>query len=118
MLEDSTRLKRHLEFRDRVFVAPRPLEYYTAELEKAGFRVDEVGRATITADVDEWYEFLKTYHDGVLGWVGGSAKVEGEAPAEQAVQARLALIREAMGVIFDGRKTFRCCWTYISGSAT
>jgi ubiquinone/menaquinone biosynthesis C-methylase UbiE len=117
VLDDPGRLKRHLEFRDRVFVAPRPLEYYTAELEKAGFRVDEVDHATITADVDEWYEFLKTYHDAVLGWVGGSVKVEGEPAGEHAVEDRLALIREAMRVIFGGRKTFRCCWTYISGTA-
>jgi hypothetical protein len=117
VLDEPERLKRHLEFRDRVFVAPRPLEFYTAELEKAGFRVDAVDRATITADVDEWYDFLKTYHDAVLGWVGGSAKVEGAPPDERAVEDRLALIREAMGVIFGGRKTFRCCWTYISGTA-
>jgi len=26
---------------------------------------------------------------------------------------RLALIRHAMDVIFGGRKTFRCCWTYV-----
>src|SRR5207302_6899548 len=44
VLDDSERLKRHLEFRDRVFVAPRPLEYYKTELANAGFRVDEVGR--------------------------------------------------------------------------
>ena len=106
-------MRRHLEFRDRVFIAPRPLSFYTGELEKAGFEVGDVTEATITADVDEWFELLKAYHEPVLGWVGGSAKVEGQAPSEQAVEDRLALIRHAMDVIFGGRKTFRCCWTYI-----
>ena len=34
---------------------------------------------TITARIDEWYQLLSTYHDGVLSWVGGSEKVEGTA---------------------------------------
>jgi ubiquinone/menaquinone biosynthesis C-methylase UbiE len=112
VVDDSERMARHLGFRDRVFLAPRPLSFYTTELERAGFEVRDVSEATITADVDEWFEFLKTYHEAVLGWVGGSEKVEGQAPSEQAVADRLALIRHAMEVIFGGRKTFRCCWTY------
>ena len=117
VLDDPERVKSHLEYRDRVFVAPRPLEYYTSELEKAGFQIDDVSRATITADVDEWYEFLKTYHEAVLGWIGGSLKIEGKPPSDKAVDDRVAVIREAMAVIFGGRKTFRCCWTYITGTA-
>ncbi len=113
VLDDAERMRRHLEFRNRVFIAPRPLAFYTSELEKAGFEVRDVTEATITADVDEWFELLKAYHEAVLGWVGGSAKVDGQAPSEQAVRDRLALIRHAMEVIFGGRKTFRCCWTYM-----
>jgi hypothetical protein len=113
VVDDSERMARHLGFRDRVFLAPRLLSFYTGELERAGFEVRDVTEATITADVDEWFEFLKTYHEAVLGWVGGSVKVEGQAPGEQAVADRLALIRHAMDVIFGGRKTFRCCWTYV-----
>ena len=106
-------MDRHLQFRDRVFVAPRPLEHYTSQLEKAGFAVQDVSEATIVADVGDWFEFLKAYHEAVLGWVGGSARVEGRAPTVEAEGDRLALIRKAMDVIFGGRPTFRCCWTYI-----
>lgn len=113
VLDDADRMKRHLEFRDRVFIAPRPLDFYTNELEAAGFVVRDVAQATITADVDEWFDFLKAYHEAVLGWVGGSVKVEGVAPSEQSVADRLALMRHSMDVIFGGRSTFRCCWTYI-----
>jgi hypothetical protein len=51
----------------------------------------------------------------VLGWVGGSAKVEGGAASAEAVRDRLALIRAAMETLFGGRPSFQCCWTYING---
>lgn len=115
-LDDAERMRKHLAFRDRVFLAPRPLDLYTSEFERAGFRVDSVTQATITAVVDEWYELLRTYHEPVLGWIGGSVKVDGAAPSEQAIADRLALIRHALDVIFGSRPTFRCCWTYIAAS--
>jgi hypothetical protein len=69
------------------------------------------------ADVDEWYEFLSAYADAVLGWVGGSAKVDGVVAPAEASADRLELIRSALDVIFGGRPTFRCCcWTYISAT--
>lgn len=114
VLDDAERMRKHLAFRDRVFLAPRPLELYTQEFERAGFRVRGITQATITAVVDEWYELLKTYHEPVLGWIGGSVKVDGGAPSEQSVADRLALIRHALDVIFASRSTFRCCWTYIA----
>jgi ubiquinone/menaquinone biosynthesis C-methylase UbiE len=112
-LDDPDRIRRHLAFRDRVFVPPRALAFYEQELRAAGFEVVDVSNATIVADVDDWFEFLKAYHEAVLGWVGGSAKVEGAPPSGQAVADRLALIRHAMEVIFGGRQTFLCCWTYL-----
>ena len=69
---------------------------------------------TIEAEVDEWYEFLAAYADAVLGWVGGSAKVDGEGASEEAAADRLRLLRESLAVVFGGRPTFDCCWTYIS----
>jgi SAM-dependent methyltransferase len=116
VLDDPDRLRKHLEFRDRVFLAPRPLEFYTSALASAGFAVGDVSEATIVADVNDWFEFLRAYHEAVLGWVGGSAKVEGRPATTEAESDRLALIREAMAVIFGGRPTFRCCWTYIQAT--
>ena len=106
-------MAKHVAVRDRVFVPPRPLSFYLEELPAAGLDVEEVTDATIDANVDEWYELMCTYHEPVLGWVGGSEKVDGHAPSEQAVQDRLALIRHSMDVLFGGRKDFRCCWTYL-----
>jgi ubiquinone/menaquinone biosynthesis C-methylase UbiE len=118
VLEDPERLRAYLDYRDRVFLAPRPLEHYVDALEGAGFTVDDVSERTIEADVEEWYEFLSAYADAVLGWVGGSAKVDGEAASEAAAADRLRLLRRALDVIFGGRPTFQCCWTYVSATRT
>ena len=113
VLDDSERIAAYTEFRDRVFLAPRPLDCYLEALRGAGFEIQEVGASTIEADVSEWYEFLSAYHDAVLGWVGGTEKVDGAAPSPEAVDDRIELIRRTLEVIFGGRSTFLACWTYI-----
>ena len=116
VLDDENRMRSYLDHRDRVFLAPRALEYYLGALEAAGFDVDEVTERTIEADVEEWYEFLAAYADAVLGWVGGSAKVDGTAASNEAASDRLQLLQDALAVIFGGRPTFLCCWTYITAT--
>jgi SAM-dependent methyltransferase len=112
-VDDEERMQKHLAFRDRVFLPPRPLSYYLDALGSAGLEVEDVSERTIEADVAEWYEFLSAYHDAVLGWAGGSLKVDGVEPSDQTVEDRLSLMRESLDTIFGGRPTFRCCWTYI-----
>ena len=116
VLEEPELMRAYLDYRDRVFLAPRPLEVYVDALGEAGLNVDDVTERTIEADVQEWYEFLAAYADAVLGWVGGSVKVDGTAASEQATADRLELLRRTLDVIFGGRPTFLCCWTYISAS--
>jgi len=116
VLEDEERLRAYLDYRDRVFLAPRPLDYYVDALRGAGFEIAEVTERTIEANVDEWYEFLAAYADAVLGWAGGSVKVDGDGASAKAAADRLRLLRESLGDIFGGRPTFRCCWTYISAT--
>lgn len=115
VLDDEARMAAHVAYRDRVFLPVRPLDYYVRCLERAGFTVEDVVARTIQAEVDDWFQFLTAYHEAVLGWVGGSVKIEGRAPEDAAVRDRLALIRHAMDTLFGGRRSFRCCWTYISG---
>jgi SAM-dependent methyltransferase len=116
VLGDAERMAAYLAWRDRVFLAPRPLELYLDALRGAGFQVEEVTERTIEANVAEWYEFLAAYADAVLGWVGGSAKVDGEAATEEAAADRLDLLRRSLDTIFGGRPTFRCCWTYVTAT--
>jgi SAM-dependent methyltransferase len=114
LLDDAPRIQAHLAHRDQVFLPVRPLDFYLPELEQAGFAVEGVVARSIEAQVNDWFEFLSAYHEAVLGWVGGSAKIDGKAPAGEAVADRLALIRHAMDTLFGGRDAFRCCWTYIN----
>jgi len=116
VLDDENRLTAYLAYRDRVFLAPRPLEYYVAALTAAGFDVADVTERTIEAKVDEWYEFLAAYADAVLGWVGGAEKVDGEGASNEAAGDRLRLLRDSLAVVYGGSRTFDCCWTYISAT--
>jgi ubiquinone/menaquinone biosynthesis C-methylase UbiE len=118
VLEDPERLQPYLDWRDQVFLAPRPLDFYLDALRASGFSIVDVSERTIEASVEEWFEFLSAYADAVLGWVGGSVKVDGARASEQAAADRLDLLRAALDVIFGGRPTFLCCWTYISASRT
>jgi ubiquinone/menaquinone biosynthesis C-methylase UbiE len=114
LLDDEARMQAHVAYRDRVFLPVRPLDYYLRSLQAAGFEVEQVTARTIDARVDDWFEFLSAYHEAVLGWVGGSARVDGIAPGPESVRDRLALIRHAMDTLLGGRPAFQCCWTYIN----
>jgi SAM-dependent methyltransferase len=114
VLDDTARMAAHAKTRDRVFLKPRTLAEYTDTLAAAGLPVTDVSEETIVADVTEWFEFLAAYHDAVLGWVGGTRKLDGADPTPEAVQDRLAIMRAAMDTIFGGRQTFNACWTYLT----
>jgi SAM-dependent methyltransferase len=113
-LHDRDRMAAYDALRRKFFLPVRPLEHYLAALTDAGFRIVDVARIPVEAHVDQWYEFLGTYHEGVLGWVGGSERVDGARPTEAAVDDRLRLLRAAMARVFEGRPSFRALWTYVS----
>ncbi len=113
-LDDQARMERHAAFRGRVFLEPRALEHYLDALGRAGLTVEKVREETIQASVHDWFEFLSAYHDAVLGWVGGTEKIDGAAPSPAAVRDRLKLIRHAMEMLFGGRPHFNACWTYVT----
>ena len=113
-LDDADRMKAHAAFRDKVFLLPRPLDFYLETLELGGLKVESVREASIEAGVADWFELLSTYNDAVLGWIGGTEKIDGVKPTPEAVADRLKLIRHAMDVLFHGRPTFQACWTYIT----
>ncbi len=113
-LDDEDRMRAHAAYRDRVFLLPRPLDFYLEAFELAGLKVESVREASIEAGVQDWFELLATYHDAVLGWVGGTEKIDGAAPSPDAVTDRMELMRHAMDVLFHGRPTFQACWTYIT----
>ena len=82
---------------------------------RAGFVVRSVDHRVIDAGRDDWREFLSAYHEGILGWVGGSERIEGEPPAADAVEDRLQLLRESVDRVF-AEATFPAVWTYIEAA--
>jgi SAM-dependent methyltransferase len=114
-LDDGARRAAYAELRRKFFLPVRPLAHYVDALEAAGFHVDRVDHLTIAADTAEWTAFLSAYHEGVLGWVGGSERIEGEPPNAEAVADRLRLLGESVERVF-GASSFDAVWTYIEAS--
>ncbi|MDX1611388.1 MAG: class I SAM-dependent methyltransferase [Candidatus Thermoplasmatota archaeon] len=113
-LSDQEEMDAYEALLDKYFVPVRELSTYEEALEAAGLEILDVTHREITAEVDEWYEFLSVYHEGVLGWIGGAQKLTGEPASEQAVADRLSIMREAMDRVFDGKESFQAVWTYIT----
>ncbi|MEM9558508.1 MAG: class I SAM-dependent methyltransferase [Acidobacteriota bacterium] len=115
-LADRDRLDAYADLREKYFLPVRPLDYYVQFFEQSGFALDAVAHRVVEAAVADWFEFLSAYHEGVLGWAGGSEKIDGRAPDAATVTLRLELIRESLERLFEHRSTFRACWTYLTGT--
>jgi SAM-dependent methyltransferase len=111
-LSDDARRERYDELRRRFFLPVRPLAYYLAAFDRAGFQVRAVEHAAVEATIGDWTDFLSAYHDGVLGWVGGSERIEGRPPSDAAVADRLRLLRESVERVFQA-PSFQAVWTYL-----
>jgi ubiquinone/menaquinone biosynthesis C-methylase UbiE len=111
-LDDAARQERYAALRRKFFVPVRPLGHYLEALERAGFSVERVEHRTIAASTADWTAFLAAYHEGVLGWVGGSERVEGEPPSDEAVADRLELLRLGVELVFAA-PSFDAVWTYV-----
>lgn len=113
-VDDTDRMASYDALRRKFFLPVRPIDHYLERMEAAGLTIAEVTHLPIEAHVDQWYEFLSAYHEGVLGWVGGSPRIEETPPSDAAIADRLSLIRVAMGRVFGGRPSFRAMWTYVT----
>ena len=111
-LEDPARRAAYDELRASSSFPSGRWTRYVSALEEAGFRVERIDHVSIAADTADWTEFLSAYHEGVLGWVGGSERIEGVPPTEEAVADRLRLLRESVDRVFAGG-SFVAVWTYI-----
>lgn len=100
--------------RRKVFPPVRDLDHYVRALEAAGFRVERTVSRVVEARTEDWQQFVGVYHDAVVGWVGGSEKVDGRAPSAEDVAARGDLMRRAAERVFAGAPRFRAAWTYIT----
>ncbi len=114
-LEDPARRAAYDDLRRKFFLPVRPLQHYLSALEQAGFTIVRVDHVSIAADTSEWTEFLSAYHEGVLGWVGGSERIAGRPPTEESVADRLQLLGESADRVFDAG-LFEAVCTYIEAA--
>ena len=112
-LLDRERMAAYDRLRRKFFLPVRPLDYYLEALENADLHVTDVSYIPYEATLSDWYEFLSAYHEGALGWIGGSVRIEGKPPADESVRDRMRLMRDAMEHVFGGRASFVAGWTYI-----
>jgi len=113
-LNDADYMSQHEALRRKYFLPVKPLEHYLDRLRSEGFDITAVQHQRIAARVDEWYEFLSVYHEGVLGWVGGAEKITGATASDDVIKDRLNLMRLAMDKVFGGAFEFGASWTYIT----
>ncbi|HLF17109.1 MAG TPA: class I SAM-dependent methyltransferase [Candidatus Thermoplasmatota archaeon] len=113
VLDDPAAMAAHTALRHRYFLPVRPLDHYLRALRKAGLAVERFERRPVPVEVEEWADFLSVYHDGVLGWLGGTERVEGRDPSPQAVAHRREVLREALRRLIGGPR-FTAEWTYVT----
>jgi len=112
--DDPARMKAYDELRRKYFLPVRPLEYYLDALREAGFDIEVVRDQTVEALVSDWTEFLSAYHEGVLGWAGGSKRIDGKPPSDELVALRVRLLGDSLAALFGQYPSFEACWTYIT----
>lgn len=113
-LDDAERRGAYDALRAKYFLPVRPLSHYVDTLGEAGFDVVNVYERPITALVADWTDFLSAYHEGVLGWAGGSRRIDGTDPGESVIELRQQLLSESLSSLFDHRPDFLANWTYLT----
>lgn len=113
LINDVEYIEKHDLLRDKYFLPVKNIEYYTDEILKNNFKILEIKTINIDAKVDEWFEFLKVYHEGIISWVGGANKITGVESKENEVEDRIDIIKLALNEMFDNKNDFKACWNYI-----
>lgn len=112
MLSNEAAMAAHATHRRRVFLPTRPLAHYVSAIEGARFTMDSVEHRIIRATTEDWFDFLKVYHEAVLGWVGGTQRIEGRPPGQEALRDRMDLLRAALDAVVGAE--FNAVWTYLA----
>lgn len=112
-LSDVNYIEKYAELKNRYFLPIRNIDYYIDSLYKNGFIINEIKTIDIKTTVKEWFDFLKVYDEGILGWIGGVEKVSGDIPSVTDIQNRLDIMETAMNMIFNDNKNFAASWNYI-----
>jgi SAM-dependent methyltransferase len=112
--QNAERMRTYDRLRRKYFLPVKPLTYYQDTLREAGFQIVSSRAQALRAQVCDWADFLCAYHEGVLGWAGGTERIDGQDPSTEHIQLRQQLVRESLSRLFDGDDSFRTTWTYVT----
>lgn len=113
-LDDDDRMAKYDQLRHSYFLPVRPLSFYLDALRASSFEVVDSFARPVQALVTEWSDFLGTYHEGVIGWAGGSKRIDGNAPTEEILTLRKQLLHDSLVALFHDEPSFQASWTYIT----
>ncbi|TNC19270.1 class I SAM-dependent methyltransferase [Amycolatopsis alkalitolerans] len=111
---DADLMRSYAQLRNSFYPPVRPVDFYLDSLSSAGLSALHAFELSIPISRSDLAATLIPYHDVVLGWVGGSTKVEGEAPSHACLRDRLFLIRYCVQKLYGEREFFLAPWTYIT----
>lgn len=111
-IKDKKYMEAHDRLREKYFLPVKSIHFYKDLFKEVGLKEVSCEYHSIEAAVNDWYEFINVYHEGVIGWVGGSRKITGTDCDPQCIEDRLTLIREAMGETFSNQDSFKAVWNY------
>jgi hypothetical protein len=106
-------MEKYNQLKNKYFLPIRNIEYYTSSLYENGFIINEIKTIDVKSNVNEWFDFLKVYDEGILGWIGGVEKVSGDIANLVDIQNRLDIMEEAINIIFNNNNNFSANWNYI-----
>jgi ubiquinone/menaquinone biosynthesis C-methylase UbiE len=112
-LSDVAYLEKYAKLKDKYFLPIRNIDYYIDSLYRNGFVVNEIKTIDVKSNIKEWFDFLKVYDEGILGWIGGVHKVSGDLSNLTDIQNRLDIMEEAINIIFNNNNSFTASWNYI-----
>lgn len=113
-IDDSDTLEEYASLRKRVYPSPKPIDLYLKLLSDAGIPAQYHFERTINVSAEDMIDALAPYHDIVLGWVGGSKKVEGYPPTRESVRDRMFLIRYCIEKLYACREYYQFGWKYFT----
>lgn len=111
---DSDILEKYSALRKRVYPSPKSIDLYLKLLSDVGIPAQYHFERTINVSIEDMIDALAPYHDIVLGWVGGSKKVEGYSPTPESVHDRLFLIRYCVEKLYASREYYQFGWKYFT----
>ncbi|WP_169732948.1 class I SAM-dependent methyltransferase [Haloechinothrix halophila] len=114
LIDDDSLMLAYKEIRSRVYPPIKPIDLYLDELSDAGLEPLHHFEEWIEISTTELIDALVPYHDVVLGWIGGSEKVEGDPPTQEALRDRLFLMKYCATKLYMQRDRLRGPWTYIT----